>query len=56
MYINKDELLELLEKKYGNLTDTCGCNVFVNGEYVWLSVADIVDVIEECDTYEEDDF
>lgn len=51
--ICKQELLELLEQKYGDLTDECGCSVYVNGEYEWLSVADIVRIIEACDTYED---
>ena len=51
--ICKQELLELLEKKYGDLTDTCGCSVQTENGYEWLSVADIVDIINECDTYED---
>ena len=52
--ICKQELLELLEQKYGDLTDECGCSVHVNGEWEWLSVADIVRLIEECSVYDED--
>lgn len=44
MYIDKQELLELLELKYGDLDNECGC--YVNGS--WLSIADIVELIEEC--------
>ena len=53
MLISKDELLELLANRYGDLTDTCGCNVWTENGYEWLSVADIVDIINECSTYEE---
>lgn len=56
MYINKEELLELLKEKYGNLNDECGCSIFINGEYEWLSVKDIVNVINECEEYDEEDF
>lgn len=54
-FIEKEELLELLEKKYGDLNDECGCSVYVNGDYVWLSVKDIVDVINDCTEYDDDD-
>jgi hypothetical protein len=44
------ELLNMLEQKYGNLHDDDGCYVVdSNGEYVWLSVAEIVDTILELD-------
>lgn len=56
MYIDKNELLGVLQNKYGDLNDTCGCSVFVSGEYVWLSVADIVATIDECMVYDEEDF
>ena len=52
-FIDKEELLSAIEEKYGDLTDTCGCSVFTENGYIWLSVADIVDIINECDTYEE---
>ena len=54
MFIEKKELLNAIKNKYGDLEDTCGCNVFVDvGCYEWLSVADIVELIEDCPTYEE---
>jgi hypothetical protein len=53
MCIDKGELLELLENKYGDLDNECGCSVFVNGEYEWLSIKNIVDIIESCATYDE---
>ena len=52
MFINKDELLELLEQKYGDLTDECGCSVFTDNGWEWLSVADIVNVINSCTEYD----
>lgn len=55
MLIEKEELLERLERKYGDLNDSCGCYVFVNGEYEWLSVKDIVDVIDDCEEYDDVD-
>lgn len=55
MYIEKAELLELLERKYGNLNNECGCSVYVNGEYEWLSIKDIVDVINDCTEYDDMD-
>ena len=54
MFINKDELLEAIENKYGNLNDSCGCSVYHNGEYVWLSVADIVEIINDCMEYDDE--
>ena len=53
--ISKEELLEAIENKYGDLTDECGCSVYVNGEYEWLSVADIVALINECGIYDDED-
>lgn len=43
MNINKEELLEALKKKYGDLNNDRGC--YVNGR--WLSIYDIVKIIEE---------
>ena len=54
-FISKEELLQAIENKYGDLTDECGCSVYVNGEYEWLSVADIVSIINECETYDDED-
>lgn len=53
MFINKEELLEALERKYGDLTDNCGCSVSTENGWKWLSVADIVDVINSCDEYDD---
>lgn len=48
MYIEKEELLKLLEEKYGDLSNERGC--YVDG--AWLSVSNIVELIEECASYE----
>lgn len=55
MFINKKELLEAIKRKYGDLDNDCGCSIFVDGEYEWLSIKDIVDIINECCTYDDDD-
>lgn len=55
MLISKEELLEAIERKYGDLNDECGCNVYVNGEWEWLSVKDIVDIINDCCIYDDED-
>lgn len=52
-FIHKAELLEAIERKYGDLNDECGCSVFANGNYEWLSVKDIVDIINDCAEYED---
>ena len=41
--VEPDKLKKLIERKYGSLDNTCGCNV--NGR--WLSVAAIVELIEQ---------
>ena len=45
------EVLDKFEEKYGDLNDESGCSVFNDNicQYEWLSVADIVKVIEEVD-------
>lgn len=59
MYIDKNELLSLLEQKYGDLTDECGCYVRTWNEcewqHEWLSVKTIVDIINACDEFEEEE-
>lgn len=55
MFISKEELLEAIERKYGDLNDECGCSVYVNEKYEWLSVKDIVDIINDCCTYDDED-
>ena len=43
-------LLDKLKDEYGNLDDACGCTVLCNnGEYKWLSLAIIKNMIEEVD-------
>lgn len=43
--VNAQELKDKIEHKYGSIDDESGC--YVNGE--WLSVRDIVNLIESCD-------
>ena len=52
-FISKEELLEAIENKYGTLTDECGCSVLTGHGYEWLSVSDIVDIINDCCTYDD---
>lgn len=53
MLIDKKELLDAIERKYGDLSDECGCRVYANGNFEWLSIKDIVDIINDCCTYTE---
>lgn len=53
MLIEKEELFELLERKYGDLNNECGCYVSTEDGYNWMSIKDIVDVINECMEYED---
>lgn len=55
MLINKEELLEMIERKYGDLENNRGCYVHNGEDYEWLSIADIVDIINDCEEYDEDD-
>ena len=50
MYIDKDELMELLEEKFGDLDNNGGCYL-TNG--TWLSIKQIVNTIEECTEYDD---
>lgn len=40
-------LKEMIEEKYGDLTDECGCYV----RHEWLSIAEIVKLIDLADSY-----
>lgn len=49
------EVLDRIEARYGDLTNERGCSVSTDNGYVWLSVADIVNIIERVDAmYDED--
>lgn len=54
--INKEEFLELLEQKYGDLNDEGGCSICVNGEYEWLSISNIVELAHDCELYDDDQY
>jgi hypothetical protein len=43
------ELLERIEVKYGDLDNTRGCAISTDKGYEWLSIANIVELIEEVD-------
>ena len=49
------EVLDRIEAKYGNLTDERGCSVYTDNGYAWLSVANIVDIIERVDAMYDDE-
>ena len=44
-----DYLKEKIELKYGDLEDESGCYISIDHGWEWLSVADIVTLIEEAD-------
>lgn len=50
--IKKKELLELLQDKYGDLTDECGCSISTDNGYQWLSLSNIVELVHDCETYD----
>ena len=47
--INKDELFQKLYEVYGDLDNDMGC---YRGD-AWLSIKNIVDIINECDDWDE---
>lgn len=53
MFIDKAELLERLENIFGDITDDGGCYVHTDKGYEWLSLNRIVEIINECDEYDE---
>lgn len=53
MFIEKEELLKEIERKYGDLDDESGCSVRTDRGYTWLSVKDIVDIINICTEYDD---
>ena len=48
--VDAQKLKDKIEEKYGSLDDECGG--YVNGE--WLSVRNIVELIDECDDGDDD--
>lgn len=52
-FIDKEELIEALKRRYEDLKDDSGCSVRTNAGYEWLSIARIVDIINACDVYED---
>jgi hypothetical protein len=53
--IDKSELLERIERKYGSLDNDGGCYCHGDNGFEWLSVAAIVRLIEMCEDYDEED-
>ncbi len=43
------EVLDRIEKKYGDLDSPCGCSVSTENGYEWFSVSKIVDIIVSVD-------
>lgn len=48
------EVLDRIEATYGDLTDERGCSVSTDNGWAWLSVANIVEIIERVDSMFED--
>lgn len=53
VFIEKEELLKEIERKYGDLNDEGGCYVSTEKGYSWLSIKNIVDIINDCMEYED---
>ena len=51
-FIDKEELLERLANRYGDLNDRCGCNVRTEDGFEWLSISNIAELIHDCGTYD----
>jgi hypothetical protein len=49
------EVLDRIEARYGDLNNEGGCSVPTKDGYVWLSVADIVQIIEHVDAMYDDE-
>lgn len=49
------EVLDRIEARYGDLTNERGCSVHTDNGYVWLSIADIVGIIERVDAMYNDE-
>ena len=54
-FINKQDVLKAIKDKYEDLTDVSGCYVRTSNGNEWLSVADIVELVNGCEAYEEAD-
>lgn len=48
------EVIDRIEAQYGDLTDERGCSVSTDNGWAWLSVANIVEIIERVDRMFED--
>ena len=52
MLIDKDELLEALARVYGDISSEGGCSVLTDEGWVWLSLKNIVSIINSCEIYD----
>lgn len=43
------EVLDRIEAQYGDLTNESGCSISTDNGWAWLSVANIVEIIERVD-------
>lgn len=48
------EVLDRIEAQYGDLENECGCSVSTDNGWAWLSVANIVEIIQRVDEMFED--
>lgn len=49
------EVLDRIEAKYGDLEDERGCSVSTDNGWTWLSVANIVEIIQRVDEMFDDE-
>jgi hypothetical protein len=49
------EVLDRIEAKYGDLENECGCSVSTDNGWAWLSVANIVEIIQHVDEMFDDE-
>ena len=52
--ISKQALLDAIEEKYEDLTDERGCSISTNSGYEWLSISNIVELIHDCEQYDNE--
>ena len=53
--IEKKELLEAIKQKFWDLDDNRGCCIDNGHLYEWLSIKALVELIEDCSTYSDED-
>lgn len=50
--ISRQELLTAIEEKYEDLTDERGCSISTNNGFEWLSVSNVVELVNDCEPYD----